>query len=60
MQTPTLISVGDRDELVPLNEAQRLSRTLPHGSLIVLPGVRHPFQTLHPIPLLPMMQEFHK
>jgi pimeloyl-ACP methyl ester carboxylesterase len=60
LQTPTLISVGDRDELVPLNEAQRLSRTLPKGSLIVLPGVRHPFQTLHLIPLLPMMQEFHR
>jgi pimeloyl-ACP methyl ester carboxylesterase len=60
LQTPTLVSVGDRDELVPLNEAQRLSRTLPHGSLIVLPGVRHPFQTLKTIPLLPMMQEFHK
>ena len=60
MQIPTLISVGDRDELVPLNEAQRLSRTLPNASLIVLPGVRHPFQTIHPIPLLPMMQEFHR
>lgn len=60
MQTPTLVSVGDRDELVPLNEAQRLSRTLPNGSLIVLPGVRHPFQTVRLIPLLPMMQEFHQ
>ncbi|MCZ7669946.1 MAG: alpha/beta hydrolase [Chloroflexi bacterium] len=60
LRTPTLISVGDRDELVPLNEAQRLSRTLPNGSLIVLPGVHHPFQTIRPIPLLPMMQEFHK
>ena len=60
VQTPTLISVGDRDELVPLNEAQRVSRILPNGALIVLPGVRHPFQTLRPIPLLPMMQEFHK
>jgi pimeloyl-ACP methyl ester carboxylesterase len=60
VQTPVLISVGDQDELVPLNEAQRLSRTLPKGALIVLPGVHHPMQTLRPIPLLPMMQEFHK
>ena len=60
MKIPTLISVGDRDELVPLNEAQRLSRTLTKGSLIVLPGVRHPFQTVRTIPLLPMMQEFHQ
>lgn len=60
LQCPTLVSVGDRDEIVPLNEAQRLSRTLPNGRLLVLPGVRHPYQTIPPIPLLPMMQEFHR
>ena len=60
VQTPALVSVGDRDEIVPLNEAQRLSRSLPHGSLIVLPGVRHPFQTIPPVPLLPMMKAFHR
>jgi pimeloyl-ACP methyl ester carboxylesterase len=58
-QCPCLVSVGDRDELVPLSEAQRLSRVLPHGELIVLPGVRHPFQTVREVPLLPMMQAFH-
>ncbi len=60
IQCPVLVSVGDRDELVPLPEAQRLSRVLPKGELIVLPGVRHPYATLRQIPLLPMMQEFHK
>jgi pimeloyl-ACP methyl ester carboxylesterase len=59
-QCPILVSVGERDELVPLAEAQRLSRHLPHGELIVLPGVRHPFQTVRLMPLLPMMQYFHK
>jgi pimeloyl-ACP methyl ester carboxylesterase len=57
---PTLISVGDRDELVPLPEAQRLSRALPQGTLLVLPGVRHPYSSLRPVPLIPMMQEFHR
>jgi pimeloyl-ACP methyl ester carboxylesterase len=56
---PSLVSVGDSDEMVSLPEAQRLSRVLPHGELIVLPGVRHPFHTLKEIPILPMMQAFH-
>lgn len=59
-QCPALVSVGDRDELVSLPEAQRLSRVLPNGHLIVLPAVRHPFQSLKEIPILPMMQDFHK
>lgn len=57
---PVLVSVGEKDELVPLIEAQRLSRVLRNGRLIVLPGVRHPFPTLQEIPLLPMMQHFHR
>lgn len=60
VQTPVLVSVGDRDELIPLNEAQRLSRALSNGRLIVLPGVRHPYQTIPAVPLIPMMQEFHR
>jgi pimeloyl-ACP methyl ester carboxylesterase len=60
IQCPVLVSVGDRDELVPLPEAQRLSRVFPKGELLVLPGVRHPFATLRPVPLLPMLSEFHQ
>lgn len=59
-QCPIIVSVGERDELVPIAEAQRLSRLLPRGELLVLPGVRHPFQTVRLIPLLPMMQHFHR
>lgn len=59
-QCPVLVSVGDRDELVPMNEALRLARLLNNGELIVLPGVRHPFQSIRAIPLLPMMQYFHR
>jgi len=58
-QLPVLVSVGDRDELVPLPEAFRLSRTLPHGEMLVLPNTRHPLQTVRLVPLLPMMQVFH-
>ncbi|MCA9974772.1 MAG: alpha/beta hydrolase [Chloroflexota bacterium] len=59
-QCPAIISLGDRDEIVPLAEAQRLSRLLPRGGLLVLPGVRHPFHSIRPIPMLPMMQYFYK
>jgi hypothetical protein len=51
--------VGDRDELVILPEAFRLSRALPKGALIVLPNTHHPLQTVHLTPLLPMMLAFH-
>jgi pimeloyl-ACP methyl ester carboxylesterase len=59
VQCPTMISVGDRDELVPVSEALRLSRGIPQGQLLVLPNVRHPFQTVRLVPMLPMMQSFH-
>ncbi|MCB8927588.1 MAG: alpha/beta hydrolase [Ardenticatenaceae bacterium] len=59
LQIPVLVSVGDRDELVLLPEAFRLSRALPQGELLVLPNTRHPLQTVRLIPLLPMMQAFH-
>jgi pimeloyl-ACP methyl ester carboxylesterase len=57
---PVIVSVGDRDGMVPLPEAQRLSRVIPGGKLLVLPGVSHAFRSVGLIPLLPMMQLFHK
>ncbi|WP_420645335.1 alpha/beta fold hydrolase [Candidatus Leptofilum sp.] len=59
VQVPVLVSVGDRDELVLLPEAFRLSRALPQGQLLVLPNTRHPLQTVQLVPLLAMMQTFH-
>lgn len=60
VQTPVLVSVGDRDEMVSLPEALRLSRVLPNSGLLVLPNTRHPFNTVSLVPLLPMMQYFHR
>ncbi|MDT8304860.1 MAG: alpha/beta hydrolase [Anaerolineae bacterium] len=59
-QLPVLVSVGDRDELVTLAEALRLSRVLAEGQLLVLPGVRHPLASAPAVPLLPTMQYFHQ
>ncbi len=58
-QCPVLVSVGDRDKMVPLSEALRLSRIIPNGQLIVLPGVSQPYRTIDKIPFLPMMRHFH-
>ena len=60
VQCPLIVSLGDRDEIIPLVEAQRLSRITGRGSLFVLPGVRHPFHSIRPIPMLPMMQYFFR
>lgn len=46
VQCPTIVSLGDRDEIIPLPEAQRLSRIIGNGSLFVLPEVRHPFHSI--------------
>ncbi len=59
-QCPVLVSVGDRDELVPVQEAFLLSRALPKASLLVLPQARHPFQSMNLNLLLPIMKEFHQ
>lgn len=59
-QCPVLVSLGDRDELVSLAEAHRLSFTMRRGGLLVLPGVRHPYHSLLPMPLLPMIEFFVK
>jgi pimeloyl-ACP methyl ester carboxylesterase len=59
VQCPVLVCVGDRDRLITLEEAHRISKVFPQGELLVLPGVSHPFRTVREIPLLPMMQYFH-
>ncbi|HSM55224.1 MAG TPA: alpha/beta hydrolase [Candidatus Sulfomarinibacteraceae bacterium] len=60
VQTPVLVSVGDRDELVPLREAARLSRIFPGGGLLVLPHARHPLKSVPAAPMLSAMVNFHQ
>jgi pimeloyl-ACP methyl ester carboxylesterase len=38
---PTLILLGDRDELVSVEEATEMFRLLPRGELAVVPGADH-------------------
>ncbi|MGB3716759.1 MAG: alpha/beta hydrolase [Candidatus Promineifilaceae bacterium] len=55
---PTLVSVGDRDEMIPVAEALRLSRVIKRGALLVLPGVSHSFHAATAQALIPSMQSF--
>ncbi len=41
VQIPTLIVCGDRDRIEPVESALALSRELPSGELLVLPGAGH-------------------
>lgn len=59
VQCPVLVSVGDRDELVSVAEAQRLSRILPQGQLLALPGVKHSLAQVTAVPFLPFVRHFH-
>jgi pimeloyl-ACP methyl ester carboxylesterase len=39
---PVMVSVGDADEMIPNEEAERLSYGLPYGFLKVFPNTKHP------------------
>lgn len=55
---PVQVSLGDRDDLVPLAEAASLARALPKGSLSVLPDTRHPIGACDPALLAGQMRAF--
>jgi pimeloyl-ACP methyl ester carboxylesterase len=55
---PTMISVGDRDEMIPVEEALRLSCVFEKGALLVLPGVSHSFHISSTQALLPPLLAF--
>ncbi|MEM7802656.1 MAG: alpha/beta hydrolase, partial [Chloroflexota bacterium] len=59
IETPIMVTVGDRDNLISLPEAYKLSRQLPKGGLLVLPNTGHTFNTLPFQYLIPVMQQFH-
>jgi pimeloyl-ACP methyl ester carboxylesterase len=41
VQAPTLIVHGDRDVIVPLDDARELHRRMPESQLVILPGAGH-------------------
>ena len=38
---PTLVVHGDIDDVIPFEQGERVSRTLPHGTFLKIPEGRH-------------------
>jgi pimeloyl-ACP methyl ester carboxylesterase len=52
------VSVGDRDNMVSVEETSWAYRLLPHGSLLVLPDTRHPLEMADTERLLQEIRQF--
>lgn len=44
IEIPVRLAVGDRDQMVSINETEQTYRSLKQGSLLVLPNTVHPFE----------------
>ena len=47
IQQPVLISVGDKDNMVTLEETIAAYRSIKNGQLLVLPQTQHPFEKVN-------------
>ncbi|WP_405809243.1 alpha/beta hydrolase [Streptomyces sp. NBC_01520] len=56
---PALVVVGDEDELVFVAEAEAAANALPHGRLVVLPGVGHLPPLEAPDPVSELLTALH-
>ena len=55
---PVQIMVGDKDNMVTLEESMEVYRSLPNAKLAVLPDTKHPIDKVRPDLLLNMMKDF--
>ncbi|MCP1301113.1 alpha/beta hydrolase [Chryseobacterium sp. S0630] len=56
--TPTQIMVGDKDNMVTIEESMRVYRSLPNAKLAVLPDTKHPMDKVRPDLLLNLIKDF--
>ncbi|QBA20709.1 alpha/beta hydrolase [Chryseobacterium indologenes] len=56
--TPVQIMVGDKDNMVTLEESSRVYRSLPNAKLAVLPDTKHPIDKVRPDLLLNLIKDF--
>lgn len=57
---PVLVSVGDRDNLIPLEEAVRFYRSLPKGELLIMPNTRHSIKSVREDIFVPLILDFFR
>lgn len=55
---PVQIMVGDKDNMVTLEESVEVYRSLPNAKLAVLPDTKHPMDKVRPNLLLNLMKDF--
>ncbi len=58
VRVPTLVVRGDRDPIVPQRWAERVSRLLPEGRLVVVPGAAHTMNYAAPSELASVVRAF--
>jgi pimeloyl-ACP methyl ester carboxylesterase len=58
LELPVMISVGDRDDLVPVSEAVDLYKSLRNGQLCVFPDTFHSLESLRDHVFLPVFKDF--
>jgi pimeloyl-ACP methyl ester carboxylesterase len=55
---PSLVVRGERDPLVPQEWAERVTALLPHGRLLVMPGLAHTINYTAPVQFIRAIQPF--
>ena len=58
INVPIQIMVGDKDNMVTLEESTEVYRSLPNARLAVLPDTKHPMDKVRPNLLLDVMKDF--
>jgi len=58
IQLPVLLGIGDRDNMVSLDETLAIYKTLPQAQLYMLPGTKHPIETVNIDMLITLLTAF--
>lgn len=58
INTPVQIMVGDKDNMVTIEESVNIYRSLPNAKLAILPDTKHPMDKVRPSLLLNLIKDF--
>ena len=58
ISNPTLICLGEQDNMVSQEESEAIAQALPQGQFQILPQTQHPIQKVDPKVLAPYLQTF--
>lgn len=58
LSIPVQIMIGDKDNMVSLEESAGVYRAIPNAKLAVLPDTKHPMDKVRPTLLLDLMKDF--